>query len=49
MELPIRKLLLGKPVSEVTSVDAMANPDSLNFYIDFAIEKGTKSGAAGIG
>ncbi len=41
MELPIRKLLLGKPLSEVASPDAMANPDSLDFYLQFARERGT--------
>ncbi|MCQ4323119.1 hypothetical protein [Stutzerimonas stutzeri] len=43
MELPIRKLLLGKPLSQVASPDAMANPDSLDFYIRFAEERGTAS------
>ncbi|MCK7544917.1 acetoacetate--CoA ligase [Marinobacter bryozoorum] len=41
MELPIRKLLLGKPLSQVASPDAMANPGSLDFYINFAEERGT--------
>ena len=41
MELPVRKLLLGKPLSQVASPDAMANPDSLDFYISFANERGT--------
>ena len=41
MELPIRKLLLGKPLSQVASPDAMANPGSLDFYIRFAEERGT--------
>lgn len=41
MELPIRKLLLGKPLSQVANPDAMANPGSLDFYIRFAEERGT--------
>lgn len=41
MELPVRKLLLGKPLSRVASPDAMANPASLDFYIRFAVERGT--------
>lgn len=41
MELPIRQLLLGKPLSLVASPDAIANPGSLDFYISFAEERGT--------
>lgn len=41
MELPIRKLLLGTPLSQVANPDAMANPDSLDFYVRFAEERGT--------
>jgi acetoacetyl-CoA synthetase len=41
MELPVRKLLLGKPVEEVANPDAMANPESLETYIRYARERGT--------
>lgn len=41
MELPIRKLLLGKALDQVANPDAMANPGSLDFYIRFAEERGT--------
>jgi acetoacetyl-CoA synthetase len=41
MELPIKKLLLGKPLAEVANPDAMANPQSLDIYIRFAEERGT--------
>lgn len=40
MELPIKKLLLGKPLEEVANPDAMANPDSLETYIRIAQERG---------
>ncbi len=40
MELPIKKLLLGKPLAEVANPDAMANPECLETYIRFARERG---------
>jgi acetoacetyl-CoA synthetase len=45
MELPIKKLLLGKPLTEVASADAMANPQSLDIYIRFAQDRGTAPGS----
>ena len=36
MEVPIRRLLLGKLQHEVASPDAMANPGSLQFFVDYA-------------
>lgn len=36
MEVPLRKILLGQPVEQAASRDAMANPDSLDWYADFA-------------
>lgn len=36
MELPVRKLLLGSPVSKVASPDSMANPASLEYFVRFA-------------
>ena len=36
MELPVRKLLLGASVDKVASPDAMANPESMAWYVDFA-------------
>tara|TARA_A100001391_G_scaffold149199_1_gene106716 strand:+ start:1349 stop:3325 length:1977 start_codon:yes stop_codon:yes gene_type:complete len=41
MELPIKKLLLGQTIDKVANPDAMANPDSIAFYSDFAERKGT--------
>jgi acetoacetyl-CoA synthetase len=35
-ELPIKKLLLGQPVDKVINRDAMANPNCLDWYLDFA-------------
>lgn len=36
MEIPVRKLLLGLPVEKAASRDAMTNPDSLDYFIEFA-------------
>lgn len=36
MEVPIRKLLLGAPMGQVVSPDAMVNPASLEFFVEFA-------------
>ncbi|HZW22941.1 acetoacetate--CoA ligase [Noviherbaspirillum sp.] len=36
MELPVKKLLLGMKVDEVANPDAMSNPGSLDFFVDFA-------------
>jgi acetoacetyl-CoA synthetase len=35
-ELPIKKLLLGQPLHKVVNPDAMANPASLDWFVDFA-------------
>ncbi|MEJ7931517.1 acetoacetate--CoA ligase [Ramlibacter sp. AN1015] len=35
-ELPVKKLLLGQPLEKVVNRDAMANPDSLDWYVDYA-------------
>jgi len=36
LELPIKKLLLGQPLEKILNRDAMANPASLDWFIDFA-------------
>jgi acetoacetyl-CoA synthetase len=35
-ELPIKKLLLGQPAEKVVNRDAMANPASLDWYVELA-------------
>lgn len=35
-ELPIKKLLLGQPIEKVVNRDAMANPQCLEWYVNFA-------------
>lgn len=36
LELPIKKLLLGQPLDNVVNRDAMANPDCMTWFIEFA-------------
>jgi acetoacetyl-CoA synthetase len=36
MEVPVRKILLGAPVERAANRNAMANPDSLDFFVDYA-------------
>ena len=36
MEVPVKKLLLGFPVEKAVSMDAMSNPDSIQYFIEFA-------------
>jgi acetoacetyl-CoA synthetase len=38
MEVPVRRLLLGAPVEKVAHPDAMANPNSLDFFVRLARE-----------
>jgi acetoacetyl-CoA synthetase len=40
MELPVKKLLLGMTVEQAANPDAMANPESLKFFIDLARQRG---------
>jgi acetoacetyl-CoA synthetase len=36
LELPIRKILLGFPVHQAVSLDALSNPESIQFFVDLA-------------
>jgi acetoacetyl-CoA synthetase len=38
-ELPIKKLLLGQALNKVLNQDAMANPDSLDWFVNFARQR----------
>ena len=46
-ELPIKKLLLGQPIEKVVNREAMANPGSLDWYVDFAAQRGAAHDARG--
>lgn len=39
LEVPIRKILMGIPVDEAASRDAMMNPESVDYFIAFADER----------
>jgi acetoacetyl-CoA synthetase len=39
MELPVKKLLLGQAIDKVANPDAMANPASLQWFVDFAAQR----------
>ena len=39
MELPVKKLLLGHALDKVANPDAMANPASLHWFVDFAARR----------
>jgi acetoacetyl-CoA synthetase len=36
MEVPVRKILLGTPVERAANRNAMANPESLDFFVNYA-------------
>jgi len=36
LEIPIRKLLLGQPVDKVINKDTMGNPESVDYFVEFA-------------
>jgi acetoacetyl-CoA synthetase len=36
MEIPVRKILMGWPLEKAVSRDAMSNPDSIDFFVEFA-------------
>ncbi|MBQ0131490.1 MAG: acetoacetate--CoA ligase, partial [Comamonas sp.] len=38
-ELPIKKMLLGQPLEKVVNRDTMANPGSLDWFVDYAQRK----------
>ncbi len=47
-ELPIKKLLLGQPLDKVVNKEAMANPACLAWYEDFARQRQSAAGGAGV-
>ncbi|GAC1403366.1 MAG: acetoacetate--CoA ligase [Ktedonobacteraceae bacterium] len=44
LEVPVKKLFLGMPIEKAISVDAMANPQSISYFVDFAKEKNMQKG-----
>jgi len=38
MEVPVRKILMGWPLDKAASRDAMANPETIEYFVRFAEE-----------
>jgi acetoacetyl-CoA synthetase len=36
MEVPVRRILMGTPLEQAANRNTMANPDALNFFVDYA-------------
>ncbi len=36
LEIPIKKILMGAPVNEVVNIDSLANPQALDYFVQFA-------------
>ncbi|MEO8307976.1 MAG: hypothetical protein ABI616_08040 [Pseudomonadota bacterium] len=43
LEVPIKKLLLGQPLEKLITRDALANPESLDWYVQFAATRSAQS------
>src|SRR5690625_833096 len=36
LEIPIKRILMGEEVSDVVNIDSLANPEAVNYFIEFA-------------
>jgi acetoacetyl-CoA synthetase len=36
LEVPVKRILMGTPPSEATSVDSLANPSALDYFVELA-------------
>jgi acetoacetyl-CoA synthetase len=36
LEVPVKKILMGAPPGEAASVDSLANPRSLDYFVELA-------------
>jgi acetoacetyl-CoA synthetase len=43
LELPVKRILLGAPASEVANRDALADPHALDAFVEFAARRGSPS------
>lgn len=43
MEVPVKKILLGQPVEKAANRDSMANPGSLDWFVEFAKAREAKA------
>ncbi len=42
LEVPVKRILMGAPANEAASVDSLANPRSLDYFVDLAAELGAE-------
>jgi acetoacetyl-CoA synthetase len=40
LELPVKRILMGTPPDEAASRESLSNPDALDFFVDFAAQRG---------
>ena len=45
MEVPVRKILLGQSVEQAATLGAMRNPESINYFVEFARSRSRQSPA----
>jgi acetoacetyl-CoA synthetase len=46
LEVPVKRILMGAPANEAASVDSLANPRSLDYFVQLASELGVESADA---
>jgi len=39
LEVPVKRLLMGAPVEQVASRDSLANPEALDWFAEFALDR----------
>jgi acetoacetyl-CoA synthetase len=49
MELPVRKLLMGADAARVMNRDAMANAESVGWFVELARRRGAADGSCPAG
>lgn len=47
LEIPVRKLLLGQPVEKVINKDTMGNPESIDYFVEFAARLSQSAAVSG--
>ena len=44
LEVPVKRILMGAPPNEAASVDSLANPHSLDYFVELASRLGATAG-----
>jgi acetoacetyl-CoA synthetase len=42
LEVPVKRILMGAPPEQAASVESLANPESLDYFVELAAERGTQ-------